>query len=141
MKILPVILAVGFLIGTSGCRDVVNVTNPSPTPTPTPTVTPEVRLNTIEYRVQGNASSARIRYSFPTDGITLVTSVLPYDIVYTTALDTVFVSLEATPVSYPFNILTPFTSVQIFANGNIFREATTSDFLLGTISVSGTWRK
>lgn len=137
-KLIPLILAVGIV----ACRDVVNVTSPTPTPTvsPTPTPTPIV-LNTIEYRVNSNASSVKITYSFPTDGLTLVTSVPPYDTSYSTTLNTVFVSLSATPVSYPFNILTPFTSVQIFANGNIFREATSSDFLLGTISVSGTWRK
>lgn len=136
-RIIPLILAVGIF----ACRDIVNVTNPSPTPTPTPTVIPTPQLNEIEYRVQSNATSVRISYSFPTDGLTLVTSVPPYDTVYSTSLNTVFVSLTATPVSFPFNILTPFTSVQIFANGSIFREATTSDFLLGTISVSGTWRK
>jgi hypothetical protein len=135
-SIIPIILAIGIF----SCRDVVNVNQPSPTPTPT--VTPVVPTNNIiEYRVQGNASSAKIKFSFPTDGLTLLTSVLPYDTTYSTPLNTVFVSLEATPVSYPFNILTPFLSVQIFANGNIFREATSSDFLLGTISVNGTWRK
>lgn len=122
------------------CRDTININNPSPTPTPTPTVQPVV-FNVIEYRVTSNASSVKINYSFPTDGLTVITSVPPYDISYSTLSNTVFVSLSATPVSYPFNILTPFTSVQIFANGNIFREATSSDFLLGTISVSGTWRK
>ena len=121
------------------CHDTINITNPSPTPTPT--VTPVVQFNIIEYRVTSNASSVKISYSFPTDGLTLITSVPPYDTSYSTTLNTAFVSLSATPVSYPFNILTPFLSVQIFANGNIFREATSSDFLLGTVSVNGTWRK
>ena len=118
------------------------ITSPSPTPTPTPTTTPlPVTSNTIEFRVLGNATNVNIVYSFPTDGITLVTSVLPYDVSYSTSSDTVFLSLSATPITYPFSVLVPFLSVQIFANGNVFREATSSDFLLNTISVSGTWRK
>jgi len=121
------------------CRDVVNVNQPSPTPSPTTTPTPA--LNVIEYRVSGNPSKVNISYSFPTDGLTLVTTVLPYDISYSTSSNTVFVSLSATPVSYTSGIFTPFLSVQIFANGNIFREATSSDFSFNTISVTGTWRK
>jgi hypothetical protein len=32
-------------------------------------------------------------------------------------------------------------SVQIFSNGNLFRESTSNSFLLETISVSGTWHR
>jgi hypothetical protein len=52
-----------------------------------------------------------------------------------------FVSLDATPTNYPVFVSVPFLSVQIFANGSLFREANSSSFLLSTISVSGTWRK
>lgn len=132
-----VILLTGLLIA---CGDT-NINVPSGPSIATNGGGSTQQLNVIEYRVNGNASSAKIKYSFPTDGLTLVTSVLPYDTTYSTSLNTIFVSLEATPVSFPFNIVTPFTSVQIFANGSVFREATSSDFLLGAVSVNGTWRR
>jgi hypothetical protein len=31
--------------------------------------------------------------------------------------------------------------VQIFTNGTLFREASSTDFFLSTVSVSGTWRR
>jgi len=124
-----------------GCRDTINVLPaPAPVPTPTPTATP-VPLNVIEFRVNGNPSLAKVRYSDPVDGLTLVTTILPYSISISTPQTTMFVSLDATPTSYPFSVNVPFMQVQIFANGSLFREANSSDFLLSTISVSGTWRK
>jgi hypothetical protein len=97
--------------------------------------------NKIEYRVTGNAVSARIRHSNSEDGLTQVVTTLPYVITITTNSDNLFLSLEATPSAYGFGILFPFMSVQIFTNGILFREATSSDFFLNTIAVSGTWRK
>jgi hypothetical protein len=142
----PIVLAcviftacTGFLC--LGCRDTINVL-PSPvsTPTPTPTATP-VPLNVIEFRVNGNPILAKVRFSDPVDGLTLVTTVLPYSISIQTAQTTMFLSLEATPTGYPFSVNVPVMQVQIFANGSLFREANSSDFSLNTISVSGTWRK
>jgi hypothetical protein len=121
------------------CRDTINVL-PSPVSTPTPTVTP-VPLNVIEFRVNGNPTLAKVRFSDPVDGLTLVTTVLPYSISIQTAASTMFLSLEATPTSYPFAVNVPVLQVQIFANGSLFREASSADFSLNTISVSGTWRK
>lgn len=122
-----------------GCRDTINVL-PSPVPTPTPTATP-VPLNVIEFRVNGNPTLAKVRFSDPVDGLTLVTTVLPYSISIQTAQTAMFLSLEATPTSYPFSVNVPVLQVQIFANGSLFREASSADFSLNTISVSGTWRK
>jgi len=51
-----------------------------------------------------------------------------------------FLSIDATPTSYPF-LLFPFMSVQIFVDGLLFREASSADFLLATITASGTWRQ
>ena len=135
MKLLPVLL-VAILV--SACGDtIVNVpTAPSTTPAPV-----EAKPSTIEYRVSGNANSVRIRYSNVSDGLSQVVTTMPYVTRFTTKDTTMFLSLEATPISYPFSVTFPFLSVQIFVDGNLFREASSNEFLLNTLSVSGTWRK
>ena len=95
----------------------------------------------IEFRVQGNASSVRVRYSSPLDGLVQVVTSLPYFNSFSTEASSMFLSLEATPTAYPFAVNVPVLQVQIFANGSLFREASSADFSLNTISVSGTWRK
>ena len=123
-----------------GCGD--TIVNVPTAPTPTPTVTPAaILLNVIEFRVNGNPTLARVRFSDPVDGLTIVTTILPYSISIQTSQTTMFLSLEATPTAYPFSINIPFMQVQIFANGSLFREANSSDFSLNTIAVNGTWRK
>ena len=146
VMIRPIFGVVALLVAlglASTCRDTVYFpTTPAPTPTPTATATPvPVPLNVIEFRVNGNPTLARVRYSNPVDGLTLVSTILPYVISIQTPQTTMFLSLEATPTSYPITVDVPFLSVQIFANGSLFREANSSSFLLSTISVSGTWRK
>jgi hypothetical protein len=102
--------------------------------------TPEV-LSTIEFRVIGNANSVRIRHVNPVDGLTQVTTVLPYVVSLQTDQVVMFLSLDVTPISYPVGTFTPFLSAQIFVNGRLFREGSSADLLLTPISVSGTWRK
>lgn len=137
--VVALIVALASIVG---CRDTIIIPSPVPTPTPTATASPTpVPLNVIEFRVNGNPSLARVRYSNPVDGLTLVSTTLPYEISIQTAQTTMFVSLDATPTNYPITVDVPFLSVQIFANGALFREANSSSFLLSTISVSGTWRK
>jgi hypothetical protein len=94
----------------------------------------------IEFRVNGNASSAKIRFSNPVDGLTQVVTSLPYVTELTTQQPVLFLSLDVTPVSYPFFVANPFMSAQIIINGILFREATSNDTLLNTLSVSGTYR-
>lgn len=129
-----VLLALALLTVVSCDRDEITINNPI---TPTDTT---VR-NTIEFRVSGNPVLARIRHSTPVDGLTFVNTALPYVIGMSTTQTTMFLSLEATPTQYPFSVTIPYMQVQIFVNGNLFREASSSDFSLNTISVSGTWRK
>lgn len=137
-SILPLLLVSTLSVFACGDRQTNIYTGPSAT---TPSPSPQVQLNLIEYRITGNAAFVNAKYSFPTDGLTLVTTVLPYDANFSTPLNTVFVSLEATPTTYPPSVVVPFISVQIFVNGLVFREATSSNFSLSTVSVSGTWRK
>lgn len=135
MKFIPVILA-ALLV--SACGDtIVNVpTQPSAVVTPTPTVV----TTRIGFRVSGNASSVRIRYSTERDGLVQTVSTLPYFTSFNTTADNLFLSLEVTPISYSV-FQFPFLSAQITADGNLFREATSNEFLLNTLTVSGTWRR
>jgi hypothetical protein len=136
-SLLVVVLAVLSMAWRCG-DTIVNVpTTPSQTPT-TPTPVPRT---TIEFRVVGNASSARIRYSTPVDGLTQVVSSLPYVSSFSTTATTLFLSLEVTPLSYPLLSGNPFLAIQIVVNGAVFREATANDTTANTLAVSGTWRQ
>lgn len=139
--LLSLTLFLGALaFATLGCGDtIVNVpTQPSNTVTgggtPTPTKT------TIQFRVTGNAVNARVRYATPVDGLGQVVTSLPYFLSQTTTTDSMFLSLEATPIAYSGSVFFPFLSVQIVVNGEVFREATAQTFLLNPLEVSGQWR-
>jgi hypothetical protein len=132
MKRLSIILGLFLATTVAACGDTVyQVTPPAPT---APSRT------SIEFRVSGNASSARIRYANPVDGLTQVVTSLPYVIELATTQDNFFLSLDVTPLSYPFFVPNPFMSAQIIVNGFLFREATSNDTLMNTLSVSGTYR-
>lgn len=129
MKFISVLL-VALL--TSACGDtIINVPN-----TPTPVVT-SVKIG---FRVTGNASSVRVRYSTERDGLVQIVTTLPFFTSFNTNADNLFLSLEATPISYSV-FQFPFLSAQITTDGDLFREATSSEFLLNTLTVNGTWRK
>jgi len=130
---------VAIALTITACGD--TIVNVPTTPTPTTPATPPVVRSTIEFRVVGNASSVRVRYSAPADGLTQVVTTLPYQNSFVTTAESMFLSLEGTPVSYPFAVVFPFLSIQIVVNGNTFREATANEFLLNTLQVSGTWRR
>jgi hypothetical protein len=134
-----------FLFLIAGCQEknYYDVTGNRPTPLPTPTTptTPVTQVSRIEYRVNGNALSARVRFTNAVDGTTLVTTTLPYTATITTTDTSMFLSLEATPISYPFTNNTPFMSAQIFVNGILFRESISEDYSYAPVTISGTWRK
>lgn len=101
---------------------------------------PDVVTTTIEFRALGNPSSVRVRYSSPADGLTQVVTTLPYSNRFTTTETSLFLSLDVTPLGYTV-IANPFLGIQIVVGGTTFREATSSEFLLNPLSVSGTWRR
>jgi hypothetical protein len=98
-------------------------------------------ITRIEFRVTGNALGARVRISNAVDGLSQITTTLPYVTTITTLDESMFLSIEATPTAYASGAVFPFFAVQIFADGKLFREATSNDFTLTTLAVSGTWRK
>jgi hypothetical protein len=142
-----------LLACVSGCEGTTTVVYPATTPgggnpvapsgipgaTPTPGTTPAFR-DRIEFRVLGNATSVRVKHTNTIDGLTQIVTALPYLANLDSTESSVFLSLDATPIAYPFTAAYPFLQVQIFVNGTLFRETSASDFFLTTISVSGTWR-
>lgn len=94
----------------------------------------------IEYRVTGNASQARVKHSNDIDGITQVVTALPYIQSFNVDGNNIFVTLEAAPLLYPATVSFPFTTVQIFIDGKVFREAASADWST-PISISGTYRR
>jgi hypothetical protein len=133
------ILVVLVALLVAGCGDtIINVPNQ---PSAVTSSTTAATSNKLEFRVTGNASSARIRYSTPLDGLVQTTTTLPFFTSFSTKADDMFVSLEVTPISYSAIVNNPFLSAQILVNNTLFREATSTDFLLYTISVSGVWRR
>jgi hypothetical protein len=135
LRIATVCLLIGLGTGCDRSRDqvIVNV--------PTAPTGPAVTMNMMEFRVIGNANAVRIRHINPVDGLTQLSTVLPFVLTLRTEQVVMFLSLEVTPQSYPPGLLTPFLQAQIFVNGTLFREASSADLLLTPISVSGTWRK
>lgn len=133
------LIALGLLIlgvMIAGCDREINITVPPTQPDPTPVVI----QSKIEYRVIGNAQSVRVRYSNERDGLVQVITTLPYFTSFTTTQSNLFVSLEVTPI-LGTNSEFPFLNAQIFVNGDLFREASSTSPFLNTISVDGTWRR
>jgi hypothetical protein len=129
------------LLVATACTEVVYPPGTAPTPLSNATSPAPVASTRIEFRVTGNATGVRVRYSNAIDGLTQIVTTLPYTATISTTDTSMFLSLEATPTSYNALVVYPFLAVQIFANGILFREATSNEFLLSPLSVSGTWRK
>lgn len=136
MKLIPFIVLLG-LVGA--CDKTVNNNYPI-TPT-APSAEPKIITSKIEFRVTGNANSVRIKYFTPSDGLIQTVTTLPFTFSFSTTLDELFLSLDVTPISYNASVNFPFLSVQIFVNGNLFREVTSTDIFLNTLSISGNWRR
>jgi hypothetical protein len=103
--------------------------------------TTKILHDTVEFRVIGNATGAKVRYSNTLDGLLQINTTLPFQISIDSIKDSIFLSLEATPTGFSGATFSPFMTVQIFVNGNLFREASSSSIFLDTISVSGTYRR
>ena len=132
------VLTVLCALSLFGCTKIVQIpTGPSDNTT---TVTTPL-VNQVQYRVSGNATSAKIRFSSTADGLTQTVSSLPFFTSFSSTDPNLFVSLEVTPISYPFTVTSPFMVAQIYVNGSLFREASSADFLLTTLSVFGTYRR
>jgi len=133
-----IVTAVIALVLASGCtRTYISVpSTPSPV-TPPATVTSAK----IEFRASGNATSVRVRYTNERDGQVQTVTTLPFFTTFTSTADNLFLNFEVTPITFSALTQFPFVSAQIFVNGDLFREASSNDWFLYTLSVSGTWRR
>jgi hypothetical protein len=90
----------------------------------------------VEYRVSGDLALVIVRTANSFDGLSQVTTGLPYTHRVTlTGREPVFLSLDARAVSG-----SGFLHAALFINGVIFREASGSGFA-PVVSVSGTFRR
>jgi len=135
---MRVCLALCLLLIVGACDREITINLPTE---PTQKEEPKVITSKIEFRVVGNASSVRIRYSTPADGLIQTVTSLPFFAAFNTTESLLFLSLDVTPLAFPLSVTIPFLSAQVFVNGNLFREATSSDFFSTTLSVTGTWRR
>jgi hypothetical protein len=144
MKYLFTALVILAGIGV-GCDKTTNVYPNSDTTNVISTVGPSGQLQnqSVEFRVTGNATGARIKYATSVDGTVQVITALPFiqQMILPANVSSAFLSLEATPQSYSAVIFYPYMTVQIFVNGVVFREASSNDFFNTTLSVSGNYRK
>jgi len=129
------ILAAIIGIVATGCDDNHSY-NFSDTANPLAPVMPAITDTMVEFRVSGDLPNVTVRISNSLDGLTQVTTVLPYSqrIVFRDE-SVVFLSLDARATSG-----SGFLHVAIFVNGILFREASTSTFA-PYVAVSGTYRR
>jgi hypothetical protein len=136
-KLIPVTLLA--LLSLTACNRIY-VPSTSPSQVDTTTVV-KVIHDQIDFRVLGNALGAKVRYSNTLDGLLQINTTLPFQISIDSIKDSIFLSLEATPTGFSGATFSPFIEVQIFVNGNLFREASSSSVFLDTVSISGTYRR
>lgn len=138
MRFISLVAVVSSVL-TIACTRTYITTPTQPTTTVESTTTNKTA--TIQFRVSGNATSVRIRYSSERDGLVQTITTLPFFTSFSSTASNLFVSLEVTPISYNATTDYPFLNAQIFVNGDLFREASSTSFFLNTISVDGTWRR
>ena len=132
------LLALVVALVASGCTDIRTV---SATPTgPSGPSAPGYHRAAIEFRATGTALGAIIRYGTSDDGVTQVTTGLPFVIAVSTTQAQSFLSMDVTPTAFAFFNTTPFLSASIVVDGVLFRQAFATDASLSTLSISGTWR-
>lgn len=107
-----------------------NGQKPDDTTTSPTTPSPPLALHTIEFRALGTATRARLTYGSAQDGTTEWTGDLPWAASVTTRRATLFVYINGEALAFGE------VRVQIFIDGELFREAAISDF--GTAQASGT---
>lgn len=123
------------LISLVGCTKVYQQSPTSPTPVVPVTKSPDK----IEFRVFGQQLSGpvSIKHTDPINGNTLYNGGVPYFASVSSNQDTIFLFIEATGNGL---FLNSGLQVQIFVNGQLFREAFVQGFTL-TVQASGTYRK
>ena len=125
--------ALVVLLCSAACSDDIDINLPPTAPTP-----PTTQRGIVEFRVQGDLPLVIVRISNSLDGLTQVSSVLPYSSTLSIGdRESIFLSLDARA---PLLGSLGFLHAAIFVDGIIFREASSSA-LNPVATVSGTWRR
>ena len=104
--------------------------------TPTAVVQTAPVSDVVEFRVVGDLPLVTVDVSNALDGLSRVTTVLPYTSTLSLGgRDGVFISLTARGTG------SGFLHASIFINGIIFREASSAQLFNPLVSVSGTYRR
>lgn len=120
------------VVTVSGCTKVYTDDDERNGPPTSPA--PVVKADIIEFRVAGNFPSAIVRHSDSINGLTQVTTGLPYFASVSSTRENIFISLEASAIG------TGNLQIQILVNGLLFREANSTSFG-PVLSVNGTYRR
>jgi hypothetical protein len=103
------------------------------TPAPTPVPEPTPKTHEFEFRVNGTVSGqVDISMTNTAEGSTLIRSDLPWFVTVRSVRTFMFLSLEAAAIGEGK------LTVQIFVDGQLFREATADGFD-PSASISGQW--
>lgn len=129
MRTLALVAVVVLALLAPACSKTYNVagTGPDPASPPTP---PPAALHTVEFRALGTVTTAKITYGSAQDGTSDFTGAIPWSARFTTRQTSLFVYIQGDALAFGE------IRVQIFVDGQLFREATAENF--GTAQASGT---
>jgi hypothetical protein len=123
------LVVVVALLAAAGCVKQYSA-SPDGSGSPTAPSPPPAALHTVEFRALGTVTTAHVTYGSAQDGTSDFTGAIPWSARFTTKQTSLFVYIEGAAQSFGE------IRVQIFVDGQLFREATADNF--GTAQASGT---
>lgn len=127
---LPTLVLVAGILLSAGCTKVYLPQPSDSTPIVQPTPLPPI--HTVEYRVLGTAHRATIGYGNAQEGTTELEGTIPWTASFTTTRTSLFVYIAAESLS------DGVVRVQIFVDGQLFREAANGPLAGSFAQASGT---
>lgn len=128
LAIVVAIAAVAFL-AASGCVKQYSA-SPDGSGSPTAPTPPVAVVHTVEFRALGTVTAAHVTYGSAQDGTSDFTGAIPWSARFSTTQTSLFVYIQGEAQSFGE------IRVQIFVDGQLFREATADNF--GIAQASGT---
>jgi len=132
MRLHHAALVVPLLLTMACVKEYFPPTAPDDTGSSTPTSPPAPVVHTVEFRALGTAREATLQYGDASNGATELQTLIPWEASFSSTKSTLFVYI--TGIATNEGIL----RVQIFIDGQLFREAATDGTLGAQASASGT---
>jgi hypothetical protein len=129
MRPLALVTVVVLALLAPACSKTYNLAGTGPDPA-SPTAPIPAALHTVEFRALGTVTNAHVTYGSAQEGTTDYTGAVPWSARFTTTQTSLFVYIEGEALAFGE------IRVQIFVDGQLFREATAENF--GTAQASGT---